>query len=67
MDTISQLIAQLPQPAQKQVLEFVEFLLSKYRKLDKIESTTIHYPLQGSVIKYEDPFEPASTDWEALS
>ena len=67
MDTISQLIAQLPQPAQKQVLEFVEFLLSKYRKSNKIESRAIHYPLQGSVLKFEDPFESASTDWEALS
>ena len=67
MDTISQLISQLPVPAQKQVQEFVEFLLSKYKKSSKVQSAPISYPLAGSVLKYEDPFGSASNDWEALT
>ena len=38
----------------------------------KTKSTTdkttkkYEYPLAGSVLKYEDPFEPACDDWEVL-
>ncbi|MEN9870070.1 MAG: hypothetical protein RLZZ171_1058 [Cyanobacteriota bacterium] len=32
------------------------------------KTTTDSYPLRGTVIRYDDPFEPATSaeDWEAL-
>lgn len=65
MERITSLFSQLPILAQQQVLEFVAFLVDKYTDTSTREANKIHYPLKGSVLQYEDPFGPASTDWEA--
>lgn len=60
---------------QQEVLDFVEFLEARMqhsrdsqaeRTLNQAELTL--YPLRGTVLHYEDPFEPAVSlgDWEAL-
>ncbi|MFK7973035.1 MAG: DUF2281 domain-containing protein [Bacteroidia bacterium] len=53
---------QLPEEVQKQVLEYIEFLIEKYSKDQKGDK----YPLRGSVKSFESPFEPVVVnDWEA--
>lgn len=53
----------LPLDKQQEVLDFVEFLENKIKQL-----APNPYPLRGSVLRYEDPFEPAVPidDWEVL-
>lgn len=38
------------------------------RELDETAEPADQFPLRGSVLKYEDPFEPvAEEDWEATA
>lgn len=68
MQSLLYLVSQLPKPAQKQVHDFVEFLLGKYQKKNSTQATNLEFPLKNSVLKYEGPFDPvAADDWEAYS
>lgn len=52
----------LPLDQQQQVLNFVESLEGKAKPAPN------SHPLRGTVLHYDDPFEPAvpPADWEAL-
>ena len=60
-------ISHLPSSIQKQVADFLEFLLAKYRKEQSQRPDAEKYPLRSSVDYYKDPFEGvAEDDWEVL-
>lgn len=48
--------------------ESVEIIILEQSKLTSSDPQT-EYPLQGTVLRYNDPFEPAISleDWEALN
>ena len=55
---------QLPEEVQKQVMDYIEFLIAKYGEDTKHGK----YPLRGSVKFYNDPTgSVAENDWEVLS
>jgi hypothetical protein len=64
-------LSELPIQIRQQVADFIEFLLQKYQppqsKLDVKDTEA--YPLRGSVLRYDDPFGPATDEdhWEAYS
>ncbi|MEM7368018.1 MAG: DUF2281 domain-containing protein [Bacteroidota bacterium] len=61
-------ISHLPSSIQKQVLDFIEFLLSRYRQEQIQQPTEKKYPLRGSVTFFDRPFDSvAEDDWEALA
>lgn len=61
-------LSQLPKEIQQQVLDYIEFLLTKYQteKGPAIpgEKKT---PLKGMVLEYKRATEPIENDWEAAS
>lgn len=60
-------ITQLPLAIQRQVTDFLEFLLAKYHQQQSQLPEERKYPLRGSVLSYEEPFSGAANDdWEAL-
>jgi hypothetical protein len=63
--------SQLPPKIRQQVADFIEFLLQKYQPVQAKADVknTEAYPLRGSVLRYEDPFGPATEgdDWEVYS
>lgn len=66
----------LPPEKQEEVLDFVSFLEQNYihnkssektQKLEQNESKLNSPSLEGTLIYYEDPYEPiAVEDWEAM-
>lgn len=51
-----------------QELQDYEELNNYLTWVNQMLGNTLHYPLQGMVYRYDDPFEPAvpAEDWEAL-
>ena len=40
--------------------------LERLERLDRLERAAQHHPLAGTVLRYDDPFEPISSDdWTA--
>ena len=64
----------LPLEKQRAVFDFIEFLLVREEQtpdgtLGAIAQTSQPNPLKNTVLRYDEPFEPATslTDWDALA
>ena len=66
MDQLMYHIYHLPGSIRKQVMDYIEELLAKYRKEQAKQPDEKKYPLRGSVIFYNNPFDSAEDDWEAM-
>lgn len=62
VDSIIQVIRSLPEAEQK-------LLVEQLNQLFDFSAKSEPSPLQGTVLRYDDPFEPAvpAEDWEALN
>lgn len=59
-------ITQLPESIQRQLADYLEFLLAKYRKQQSQLPESQKYPLKGTVLQYEAPLaEAAPGEWES--
>jgi len=63
----------LPLEKQREVFDFIEFLLVREEQASSgasgaIAQTSPPSPLKDTVLRYDEPFEPATslTDWDAL-
>jgi len=64
----------LPLEKQRAVFDFIEFLLVREEQTPNgtsgaIAQTSPPSPLKNTVLRYDEPFEPATslTDWDALA
>jgi hypothetical protein len=53
---------------QQEVLDFVEFLRHRWQTRSNSPAES-EYPLRGTVLRYDEPFEPAVpvNDWHVLA
>ncbi len=57
---------QLPEFIEKQVVDYIEFLMTKYTLSFEDKSPEEKYPLRGSVISFDNPFSPVDENsWDA--
>lgn len=68
IEAIIEGLKELPAENQQEVLDFVEFLRQRWQTRSNSTAES-EYPLRGTVLCYDEPFEPAVpvSDWDALA
>jgi hypothetical protein len=62
MDRLMYHIYHLPSSIRTQVIDYIEYLLAKYRKKQVNQPIEKKYPLRGSVSFYNQPFDSAEDE-----